>query len=56
MSVKMEPGRPILESHSLLVLGRFFGFSVVMIKESLRPVLEPKSLFTRNCWLQTGSF
>ena len=24
--------------------------------ESLRPVSESQSLFTRNCWLRTGSF
>ena len=27
-----------------------------MIKESLRPVSKSLSLFTRNCWLRTGSF
>ena len=40
----------------ILVLDRFFCVSVVMIKESLRPVSESQSLFTRNCWLETGCF
>ena len=40
----------------LLASDRFLCVSIIMIKESLRFVSESQSLFTRNCWLGTGSF
>ena len=40
----------------LLASDRFFRVSATIVKESLRPVSESQSLFTRNCWLQTGFF
>ena len=49
-------GITILFHKKLLASDRFFCVSIVMIKESLRPVSESQSLFTRNCWLQTGCF
>ena len=43
----------------LLTLDRLNPVSDNFIKKrgvNLKPVLEPQSLFTRNCWLWTGSF
>ena len=61
MTVKVELGRPVSESHSLFKRNCWLRtgssmFLLISYNESLRDVLESQSLFTRNCWLWTGSF